>query len=215
MSDELDAIKESAKAVQEVAKLGSKVLDAAENAAPFINRVFGKPVEDAAGLLVGDPLRASRILSQDWLARRVTKILRARDIRDEQSRAVPPKLAVPLLEAAQDESEDDLREVWARLLANAMDPNRSSRIRLEFIDTIRQFNPLDARILTELSANASSLSPNSRDFLASRFGTDREEIVVAAQHLIKLGCIEMSQTDRANYGVLPYGKLLLRACEGP
>jgi Abortive infection alpha len=214
MPDELEAIKESAKAAQEIAKLGGKVIDAAQNAAPFINRVLGGPIEDAAGLLIADPLRAARILTQDWYARRVTEKLRERNLRDEQLKAVPANIAVPLLEAAQDETRDELREVWARLLANAMDPNRSSRVRLEFIETLRQINPLDALVLNEL-ATTPNMSPNSRDYLVGRLGAKGDEIVVSLQHLAKLGCLETSTTDRANYGVLPYGKLLLRACEGP
>lgn len=214
MSDELEAITESAKAAQEIAKLGGKVVDAAQNAAPFLNRVFGRTLEDATGLLVADPLRAVRILTQDWYARRVTQILRERNLRDEQLKAVPPNIAIPLLEAAQDETRDELREVWARLLANAMDPNRSSRVRLEFIETLKQFNPLDALVLKELVANA-SMSPNSREFLVARFSLSRDEVVVSSQHLVKLGCVEISTTDSGIYGVLPYGKLLLNACEGP
>jgi hypothetical protein len=214
MSDELEAITESAKAAQEIAKFGSKVVDAAQNAAPFINRVFGRPIEDATGLLIADPLTAARILAQDWIARRVTKKLRERNLKDEQLEAVAANIAVPLLEAAQDETRDELREIWARLLANAMDPGRSSRVRLEFIETLKQLNPLDALVLDGLALE-SNLSPNSREFLTKRLGVNRDEIVVSSQHLMKLGCIEMSTTDPANYGILPYGKLLLRACEGP
>lgn len=214
MSNELEAITESAKAAQEIAKFGGKVIDAAQSAAPFVNRVLGRPIEDATGLLVADPLRAARILTQDWYARRVTEKLRERNLRDEQLKAVPPNIAIPLLEAAQDETRDELREVWARLLANLMDPDRSQRVRLEFIETLKQFNPLDALVLNELSAVA-KMSPNSREFLVSRLGVSRDEIVVSSQHLVKLGCIEVSTTDRGDYGVLSYGKLLLRACEGP
>jgi hypothetical protein len=214
MSDELEAITESAKAAQEIANLGGKVIDAAQNASRFINRVLGKPIEDATGLLITDPLRAARILTQDWYARRVTEKLRERNIREEQLKAVPPNIAVPLLEAAQDEARDELREIWARLLTNAMDPNRSSRVRLEFIETLKQLNPLDALVLNEL-VTTPNMSPNSREFLAGRLGVSRDEIVVSSQHLVKFGCVEISTTDKGNYGVLPYGKLLLRACEGP
>ncbi|MGJ5136866.1 Abi-alpha family protein [Bradyrhizobium oligotrophicum] len=214
MSDELDAVTESAKAAQEIAKLGSKIVDAATDAAPFINRVFGRPLEDATGMLVGDPLRAARVLSQDWIARRVTKILHARNLRDEDSQPVPPNIAIPILEAAQDETREELMEIWARLLANAMDPNRSSTVRLEFIHTIRQLNPLDARLLAELHASP-QMSPNSRDYLAQRFKIATEEIEVSAQYLVKFDCIEISQSDVANYRMRPYGKLLLRACHGP
>jgi abortive infection alpha-like protein len=159
-------------------------------------------------------LRAARILAQDWYARRVTQKLRERNLRDEQLKAVSPNIAIPLLEAAQDETGDELREVWARLLANAMDPNRSSRVRLEFIETLKQFNPPDALLLNEL-VTTPNMSPNSRDFLVNRLHLSRDEVVVSSQHLTKLGCIEVSTTDRGNYGVLPYGKLLLSACEGP
>jgi hypothetical protein len=170
----LEAITESAKAAQEITKLGGKVVDAAQNAAPFINRVLGRPLEDAAGLVVTDPLRAARILAQDWLARRVTNKLHERNLKDEQLKTVPPNIAVPLLEAAQDETRDELREVWARLLANAMDPARSSRVRLEFIETLKQFNPLDALVLNELAATP-NMSPNSRDFLVGRLSVDGDE----------------------------------------
>jgi hypothetical protein len=212
MPNETDPITESAKAAQEVAKLGTKFVDAASAAAPFINRVLGRPIEDAAGLLIADPLRAARILAQDWYARRVSQKLRERNLKDEELKAVPPNIAVALLEAAQDESRDELKEIWASLLANAMDPNRTSRVRLEFIGTLKQLNPLDALVLRELAATP-NMSPNSREFLSGRLNVNRDEIVVSSQHLVKLGCIEVSTTDKGNYGVLSYGKLLLRACE--
>lgn len=211
MSDELETITESAKAVQEVAKLGAKVIDAAQTAAPFINRVLGSPLEDATGLLISDPLRAARILAQDWYRRRVTEILRARDIRDEELKAVPPSIAVPLLEAAQDEARDELREFWARLLANAMDPGRSSRVRLEFIETLKQLTPQDALMLNEV-ATSPALRVD-RGFLTTGLRATHEEIDVSAQHLQKLGCLDL-KTDK-DLGLTSYGKLFLRACEGP
>lgn len=214
MSRELEAVTEAAKAAQEIAKFGGKVIDAAQNAAPFVNRVLGGPLEDATGLFIADPLRAARILAQDWYARRVTEKLRERNLRDEQLKAVPASIAIPLLEAAQDETRDELREVWARLLTNVMDPNRSQRARLEFIETLKQFNPLDAQVLGELLVTP-NMGPNSREFLVTRLGVSRDEIVVSSQHLVKLGCVEISTTDKGNYGVSSYGKLLLRACEGP
>ena len=73
------------------------------------------------------------------------KILRRRQV--DYPQPVSPSLAVPLLQAAYDESRPELQELWASLIAAAMDPARSGRVRLSFIDTLKQFDPLDALVL--------------------------------------------------------------------
>lgn len=47
---------------------------------------------------------------------------------------------------AQEESREELAELWARLLANAMDPNMNS-VRQSFIDAVKRMDPLDAVVL--------------------------------------------------------------------
>jgi Abortive infection alpha len=54
---------------------------------------------------------------------------------------------MPLLEAAIDENRAELKNVWRRLLANAYDPAKSSRVRLSFVNIAKQLDPTDALVL--------------------------------------------------------------------
>src|SRR5436305_2035476 len=105
MSEEAKAVQETAKAVQEVAKAGGKAIDAGEGLGRWLDRVFGEPIAESVGRLWTDRVRASRIANAiyDWerltiLLHNVDKRLRKRGIKT--TRAVPPKIAIPLLEKA-------------------------------------------------------------------------------------------------------------------
>jgi hypothetical protein len=50
---------------------------------------------------------------------------------------VSPSIADPLIEAAPDEEREELKELWAKLLAAAMDPVRQKRVRLSFVATLK------------------------------------------------------------------------------
>jgi hypothetical protein len=54
---------------------------------------------------------------------------------------------MPLLEAAIDENRIELKNIWRRLLANAYDPARSTRVRVSFIEIAKRLDPYDAVIL--------------------------------------------------------------------
>jgi hypothetical protein len=58
-----------------------------------------------------------------------------------------PKFASRLVIAAADEDNEILQDLWARLLAAACDKDRSKHVRHEFIDLVKQLNPIDARVL--------------------------------------------------------------------
>src|ERR1700731_992583 len=55
-------------------------------------------------------------------------------------------MAVALVEGAQKEGREELMELWARLLANAMDPNLNS-VRQSFIEAVKNMDPVDAIVL--------------------------------------------------------------------
>lgn len=77
---------------------------------------------------------------------RELEILRERGI-ENQTRTVPPKLALPIVEYASLEEDDELQDLWARLLASALDPAFKGEIRSAFIDIIRQLSVTDVHIL--------------------------------------------------------------------
>ena len=59
----------------------------------------------------------------------------------KDTQPVSPSLAVPLVRAAYAEDRPELQKFWAELIAAAMDPRRSSRVRLSFIETLKRFDP--------------------------------------------------------------------------
>jgi hypothetical protein len=207
MNDDSKAVIEVAKGVQEASKFGGKVTDAVTSVGSFLNRLAGQPLEDVVGMALTDPIRAARVLSLDWYARRVDEILQRRNIRDK-TKPVSPSIVGPILDAAQDETREELRELWATLLANAMDPSRDQSFRLEFIDTLRRMNPLDAVILKKLKE-----TPNINDqydFFSKAFSRPRTAIVVSLKHLEELGCV--GEQVQNTFIVAAYGHEIINAC---
>ena len=138
--------KEEAKAIQEVAKFGTKALESGDKLGGFLSKVFGTVPSDVVGVVGGDWLHHIRIRNVAKLAQRTEEILRNRGIL-EQTEPMSPSVALPLLHAAQDETREQLREMWARMLANGMDSSRSASVRQSIIATVKGLDPLDAVIL--------------------------------------------------------------------
>lgn len=121
-------------------------------------RAVGPAVGEIYGLVFGDAIAETRKRRLDALARKTKKILHDRDVKE---RLQPPEhISIPLLEAAQGEPRDEMQELWARLLANAMDPARADDVRPEFIETLRRFHPIDAAILQRAGERRDSGSIN-------------------------------------------------------
>jgi hypothetical protein len=64
----------------------------------------------------------------------------------------PASLSVPLpiLIAAADESRDELRDIWARLRAAAVEPSHAKSFRIRFIEVAKKMDPLDAAPIATL-----------------------------------------------------------------
>ncbi len=137
---------EIAKAIQETAKLGTKGLETADKAASFFAKVLKGPVKEIAGIIM-DKLRFVRWKRLVHMSEAVDEILRQKGVTD--TRAVPPKIALPILEDASLEDDTELQYLWNRLLANAMDPSFNGEIRYGFIDMIKSITGREARLLNE------------------------------------------------------------------
>ncbi len=90
-----------------------------------------------------------RIRTLDKIAGRTEEILRQRGVEDPKP--IGPKALLPALEAASEESDETLQNMWASLLANAMDPDKDISLQQVFIDTLKQFEPIDALVLQEIA----------------------------------------------------------------
>jgi Abortive infection alpha len=164
MSDESEALKESAKAAQEIAKAAGTAIEATRSAGGWLDRIFGKAIEDTVGRIWTDRIAARRVEAAiyDWarlltLLHNVEKKLLAKGI--ETTRLVPPKVALPLLEHATMENEDDLHVLWENLLAAALDPSQEE-IKRTYVSVLVELSARDAHALKLMYAEWSYYEAN-------------------------------------------------------
>lgn len=89
-------------------------IEAAEKVGQFLSNVFGEPIKTSVGMLQ-DKLGVIRWERQLRLADRVKEILDQRR-KGGNHVSVPPRIALPVIEAASIESDDFLQDLWANLL---------------------------------------------------------------------------------------------------
>jgi hypothetical protein len=211
---------EAAKALSKVAEFGTRALPTVEKVGGYLATVFGALPENLIGL-AGDWVHHMRVRNWARLGEKTEAILKRRGITADVD-DLSPSIAVPLLSAAVDETRSELQELWAKLLANAMDPKRATIIRREFIDTLRLMNPLDALVLDLATGHPPMEGDlvNASDF-PERLKVSADEMAITIVHLHRLGCI--AQTMNA-HGVQhppefatrlrmsPYARALMQAC---
>lgn len=151
MSEEIEAVTEAAKAVRATADTAGKIVDAGRDVGGWLNRIFGDGIEQTIALHWSDRQRARRIEAAifDWgrlseLSHKVRTNLARRGI--NTTRLVPPKIAIPLLESATMEYEDDLHTLWANLLATGLDAT-AGQIHKKYVSTLAELTSEDARTL--------------------------------------------------------------------
>ena len=140
-----EEITESAKAIQETAKTVRSGIEATQELGRFVSRITTEPIETVMGIL-NDKLQFMRWERKLRLAERGREILRQRSI-EGPLRPIPYKLALPIIENASLEDNDELQDLWANLLASAVDPKFGGLIRSAYIDIILQLEVVDVHIL--------------------------------------------------------------------
>lgn len=140
----MSEIGESAKVVTETAKLCTTSIEAAEKMGGFLSQILNEPITEAVGIF-GDKLKFMRWKRKLRIVDEVNRILDERGVKN--IRPIPPKLAIPILEQASLEENDELQDIWCRLIANSLDPNFNMEIRYAFIEIIKNLTALDAKIL--------------------------------------------------------------------
>lgn len=136
---------ELARATQEVAKTTRTGIEAAHAAGSFLARVLGEPLETAVGI-VTDRLKLARAERLIRLRERYEKALKARSLAPE-AQPVPPRIALPAMESASLEENNELQDLWANLLASGHDPNLNGVMRAAFVDILKQLEVVDVHLL--------------------------------------------------------------------
>lgn len=109
-----------AEATKAVARTASKAIDTANAVGRFLDRVFGNLVEDVVGL-AADPLRAYRLKRLADLQAKMDSFLAAKGV--EATERISPRIGYKIIQEASLEDDEDLHSRFARLLAEALDPN--------------------------------------------------------------------------------------------
>jgi len=170
------------KAIEESAKTAGKALDVVQSMTPAIANAYN--------LLIGDRISAARERNLDAITRKTRKILEGRRV--EETAAIPEQIGVQLLEEAQGETREAIQDLYAALLANAMDEKFASDVRPEFIQTVKQLQPIDALILKTIMQRHNE--PSNRVFGSNHIydaleGYRPSAIEVSLENLRKLGCV--------------------------
>lgn len=189
-------------AVTEAAKAIAKALDLIRDAS--------KPISTTYGLVIGDRMEAWRERNLDAITRRTRSILKHRNL--AETGPVAEQIGIQLLEAAQGETRPEMQELWATLLANAMDPDRRDDVRQEFITMLKQFHPTDALVLKMMCENFSIdnyVAPRSLNQLGELAGTRESSVAVSMRHLVSLTCLDGGPDA---YRLTWFGMELFRAC---
>jgi hypothetical protein len=197
-------------AITGLSEFGKTVVTEAGQLARYMGRVLGTVPEDAVGLVIGDPLHFVRTAIAKTYDVLLNKLFKDRGVKETQ--AVSPSLAIPLLRAAYDESRPELQQLWAALIAAAMDPTRSGRVRISFIDVVKQLDPLDALVLRARYMTPGALEPDAARYIASTLSVSGDDTYLSFENLRRLGCVDTNR-GLADFFVTAYGKALIRACE--
>lgn len=191
MGDLIPISDEQAKAAQEAFKFASTVVEATSGAGRYMAEVLGTTPADVIGLLGGDYLRIKRFERCESLAREASERLRRAGIKHEPA---SPAIALPLFEAAKDETREELASLWADLLVAAMDPARSNGVRQSYIDAIKKMDPLDALILRNLPPDSFQYTSGVPNYFSSNLNCGADDAEASLLHLAELGFVRDTQT---------------------
>jgi hypothetical protein len=199
---------ETTKAIQATAETVGKGIDLlAKLGDSRVAQAVSAAAAEAVGLLSIYLYHARvRILSR--LVQRTREILDERHVDPPTLDEVSPSLLIPIVEAASDEAREDLQELWARLMAAALDPVRRDRVRRTFIEIVSKLEPLDALVLREMSFLGAMQVDSRRNWLAQKLGVTPDQVDVSFAALFDLGCTTNETSHGAHLSVK--GRELLR-----
>jgi hypothetical protein len=128
---------------------------AIETVTDLAYKIAGDASEELGGLL-RDHVKVYRLKRQLALWKRVQQYVKDAGF---SPKAVDPKLLLTSIDAASVESDDDLQEMWAALIANAADPGCSSQVQTYFPELLRQLTKGQALLLSALKEDSDNQRP--------------------------------------------------------
>jgi hypothetical protein len=198
----------SSKAIEQTARAAQKALDVISDAGEFIGKIVGPPAEQLSGLLT-DQIKFWRAKNLARIAAKYDDLAKSKALHPDAIKHLPFGVAVRVLEPASMEDDEEISELWAKLIFNATSPNSTLEIKKVYIDTLKSLSAVDAAILNLMwklhTAPPEFLEPLTRnperqpymDALASEFETienkfSYKHLNVAIQNLLRLRLIAVA-----------------------
>lgn len=217
-----------AKATEATAKASKEAIQAGRDLARFLREPAGEVIG-----MVSDYLKVVRFERQIRLSERVRHFLAERGL-DAPTRRIAPNIVLPLLENASLEEDDDLQDVWARLLVNGGDAHSGIELHPAFGAVLAQMTAFDVRNLAHIDS-ASKLAGRDAElgiwtfdlpgaavaFVLGRNPGDPSypspEVKISLSNLARLGCISSlgERPDGPQYilvNLTPFGQAFIEAC---
>ena len=164
-----------------------------ESITEFFSNLTKVPAEEFGGLLA-DRIKFWRLKQAVGLKEKLDVFMQQRGIED--TREVPPKLTVSILDGSTLEDDDELHTEWAKLLTNAIDPSFKPEVRIVYTDILRSLNAFDAKLLHEIY-NVAAAKPdkllhevnvNLVD-IANRISANQQDTELSRDCLVRQRCI--------------------------
>lgn len=216
---------ETSKTMGETAKTMLSASTVLEKIGPPLSRIIGEPLEQIAGILT-DKLKYVRWERSVRLVDRANKFLTERGSQSKLG-SVPLNIAIPILEAATLEEDDDLQDNWARLLINAADANSGIQVKRGLVSILQDFGTMEARLLQAIYSAPPMKGGVPTKGLPDKYiqpgnvdedsGLPPELVQIGLWQLMRLGCICESGTWDSISGIrrvqiTALGKALVEAC---
>ena len=179
------------KQAKDIAEAANVSVDAVAKLGTFIDNTFGNAIKNGLGL-IGDKLAYYRLERAIELQRKVEERLKAKGI--NARKYVPVSFGLPIFEKATVEENDNMQQLWANLLTNAMDPKYTGKITRNFASILADMEPIDARILDMIVRGYEHLpdadKPETLFVLAklsANIGVGLDECENSVRNLMRLG----------------------------
>jgi hypothetical protein len=184
-----------------------------EAAAPY-----RKMAEVVLGYVFLDDLEERRELKKQQrrknridIVRESVRILEHRKVGPDPEMVAPEHIE-KIMSAGEDTSVPELQQVFSRLLAAAMDPDRRPYFRQEYVDIAKKFEPLDALVLQAMSA-AGIGGARWINQVADRIKRSDDEISVSGENLEQLGLLmpqDGHESVRKSAYISPKGRQIIK-----
>lgn len=97
--------------------------------------------------MLGDQMRYWRFKNLNSILAKAEQITQARGQRTEELDELPFGDALRTVETASYEEEESVQDLWARLIANAVDPTSHIAMKKVYLDLLRSISPAEAAFL--------------------------------------------------------------------